>query len=131
MWRCCLMLGVLCGLFAGCRPQPVPGGTEGVVRVGTTRLADIHVQVFPADGAAPVGFGVSEPDGAFELRQPHAAGPLWLPAGEYRVTIESVGPTPLVFPAEYNRPETTPLVIHWTGEEQMLDLELPEPMPGR
>lgn len=131
MWRQWLILIIVCKLFAGCGPKPVPGGTEGVVHVGATTLPDILVRVFPADSADAVGFGITESDGAFELRKPNATGPLWLPPGEYRATIESVGPTRLVFPADYARPETTPLMVIWTGDDRVLDLEVPEPTVGR
>ncbi|OYW24862.1 MAG: hypothetical protein B7Z55_00955 [Planctomycetales bacterium 12-60-4] len=116
----------LLGLLVGCSTQSVSGGTEAVVHSGSVHLADVHVQLFDRDNR-PVGFGTSGANGALELRQPSATGPLWLTPGEYRVTVESVGAVPLRFPAEYTRPESTPLIVHWSSNDQILDLDLPMP----
>lgn len=116
--------------WVGCGPRPVPGGTVGVVRAGADSLSDIHVQLFDA-AAQPVGSGVSDPEGMFALRQPEAKGPLWLAPGEYRVTVESVGPTPLLFPPAYSRFETTPLKVTWAADQALLELDLPMPKAGR
>jgi hypothetical protein len=54
-----------------------------------------------------------------------------LSAGRYRVTVESVGPTPLVFPPEYQNPQATPLRIDWPNDGQPFDIDLPPPRSAR
>lgn len=122
-WGCWLWVVFL----AGCRPQAVPGGTDGVVHHGSVMLSDIHVRLYAADTLAPVGVGISESDGRFALRTPDASAPLWLPPGSYKAAIESIGPTSLVFPKEYGDPQTSPLTITWNGTDRQLDLEVPAP----
>lgn len=123
----CLGLTLLAATLlsaTGCGgPQPVAGGTRGLLHHGNTALGDIQIVLYPADNSAAVGFGVTNPDGWFELRQPGATGPLWLEPGDYRATLESVGSTPLRLPTPYLTPETTPLQFSWTGGSTTIELE--------
>lgn len=121
-----LVLVLLMIFVAGCQKQSVPGGTEGVVHAGATRLMDIQVELHDAS-LIPMGFGVSGIDGAFRLFHPRAKGPLWLKPGDYRITLQSIGPIPQFFPKTYTNPETTPLRLHWTENDRILDLEIPQP----
>lgn len=118
----------------GCDGSPaVSGGTEGVLRAGAVTLGEIQVTVHRMDGPTPraVGFGVSGLDGRFNLIQNGAAGPLWLTPGEYRCTVESVGPDMLLFPPQYAKAESSPLKVVWSGTEQALDLDVPMPRLAR
>lgn len=117
----------------GCGTKAVSGGTTGQLWVGSSCLCDIQVTVYRIEetGVSPVGFGISGPDGCFALLQNDAAGPLWLPAGDYCCTVESVGPVPVCFPNEFRQPAATPLRIVWEAQDRQLDLELPTPIPCR
>ena len=99
---------------------------------GRTPLCDVQVTVHRLDGDQwqPLGFGVSDAEGYFELVQNQAAGPLKLAPGEYRCTIESNGPHMWRFPPEYSDPGPTPLKIEWSAADRLLDLELPAPVAG-
>ncbi len=128
--RSILAWGVIALTLIGCGgPSPAPAGTTGIIRCGSTTLSDVHVTVHRGDLGfwEPVGFGVSGADGRFELRDNLATGPLWLKPGRYRLTIESVGPTPLVWTAAHFDPALTPLRRTWSEIDTTLDLEVPEP----
>ncbi|HVW01563.1 MAG TPA: hypothetical protein VHB77_14520 [Planctomycetaceae bacterium] len=106
----------------GCRgARPVTGGTTGTLTIGGKSYSDVQVTFHDADNAL-VGFGVTDNNGNFELVTEGARGPLWLPEGEYSVTLQSAG-APLQFPAEYASPDTTPLKISWDGDPSA-DVEL-------
>jgi hypothetical protein len=47
---------------------------------------------------------------------------LWLPPGEYRITLESIGP-PIQIPKAYTLAESTPLKASWTATDETLKLE--------
>jgi hypothetical protein len=111
-------------VMAGCGGvQSVPGGTAGTLRAGDDVLAEIQVTIYQVDGVSsrPIGFGVTDRDGWFELVTSGARGPLWLSPGEYRCTLESAG-APLEIPKEYARAETTPLKVSWSAGSSELDL---------
>ncbi len=112
--------------------QPVPGGTTGTLRAGNDLLAEIQVTVHQVDGQSlrPIGFGVTDRDGWFELVTNGATGPLWLSPGDYRCTLESAG-APVQIPGEYAKAETTPLRISWSANSDELNLEIPTVMPVR
>lgn len=114
-------------------PRHVAGGTTGTLHAGSVQLGDIQVTVHRVTGATTevMGMGITRSDGRFELVQPGARGPLHLASGEYRVTVESVGPVPLRFPREFGSAEKTPLRVEWTTESSQLDLEVPLPVAGR
>jgi hypothetical protein len=128
MWNkpAIVSLAIIAAALVGCGPQPVAGGTPGVLRAGGNPVSDIQITVYEADGEAwrAMGFGVPGADGAFELVTNGAAGALWLPPGEYRCTLESVG-APVRIPKEYAQVETTPLTVSWSESDEMLTLEIP------
>ena len=119
---------LMLALIPGCGVQSVAGGTKGILRFDGQLLTDIRVEIYQVDGGSlrPIGFGVTTTDGSFQLVTNGAQGALWLAPGEYRCTLESVGP-PIQVAKEYTRAETTPLVVHWTAGDQQLDLEVPTP----
>jgi len=112
--------------------RPVPGGTKGTLRAGGQALSDIQVTVhqLDPDGMHPVGFGVTGPDGSFELVSMGAKEALWLAPGEYRLTLESAG-APVQIPKEYAQPAATPLKVSWSSGQTNLELEAPAFPPSR
>jgi hypothetical protein len=128
----CLLLALHVAA-CGCGVSPVSGGSSGTIRMGETPLSDIQVTVhrLAGDRIETIGFGVSGPDGKFALVRNGAAGPLWLSPGEYRCTVESVGPVPVRFPQVYGQAGTTPFKVEWVSSDQELELELPSLVPGR
>lgn len=111
--------------------KPVAGGTTGTLRVGGELLSDIQVTVHQVEGGStrPLGFGVTDLEGSFELVTNGAQGALWLSPGEYRCTLESAG-APVQLPKEYFKPDTTPLKISWSAGDRSLDLDVPAFLPG-
>jgi hypothetical protein len=73
-----------------------------------------------------VGFADTAADGSFELVTRGAAGPLNLEAGEYRVTLESVG-APIRIPPQYAEPASSPLSVSWSTGDHALNVELTDP----
>jgi hypothetical protein len=123
------LLAVVAAALSGCGPQPVAGGTTGELHAGEQPLSDVQVTVHRAEGSnwVALGFGVANSHGAFELVNNEASEPLWLPSGEYRVTLESVG-APVKIPREYTAPETTPFQIKRVEEGEKLNLQIPAPL---
>ncbi len=133
-WISCGVLAVLTTLLIGCGgAQHVAGGTTGTLHAGSVLLGDIQVTVHRVTGATAevIGLGITQASGHFELVLPGAKGPLHLTPGEYRITVESVGPVPLRFPKEYASAEKTPLLVKWTDDNTQLDLEVPPPIASR
>lgn len=121
-------------MFMGCGgARHVAGGTPGTLHSGSLPLGDIQVTVhLVRDNTSEViGMGITRADGRFELIQPGARGPMHLPPGEYRVTVESVGSVPLRFPKDYGTVEKSPLRVAWTADDSRLELEVPLPVAGR
>ena len=120
-----LALALIIAASTGCGVQPVAGGTKGVLRAGTAALGDIQLIVYQMDSGVwrQVGFGITGPDGEFELLTPGAKGALWLTPGEYRCTVESVG-APVQIPKAYSQTETTPLKITWSETDDALALKV-------
>jgi hypothetical protein len=129
--RICVLAIILAAL-PGCGVKPVAGGTTGTLRIGGELLSDIQVTVHEVEGnsAHPVGFGVTDLEGSFELVTNGAHGALWLSPGEYRCTLESAG-APVQFPKEYFNADTTPLKVTWSAGDDSLDLEVPALPPAR
>lgn len=123
LWR--LYLAASVALFAGCGPRSVAGGTPGRLRAGADVLAEIQVTIHRGTGASReiVGFGITADDGTFALRTPGARGPLRLPKGQYRITVESVG-NPIQLPAELLDPQSTPWRLDWSPIDGSLELDL-------
>lgn len=127
LWQWTLLTAI--GILAGCgAPQPVTGGTRGLLHARNGTVADIEVTVYRADAAEIFGVGVSGADGWFELRNRTASAAIRLAPGDYAVTLRSVGPDPVPIPRKFAARETTPLVIEWSAESDVLDLELPGPL---
>jgi hypothetical protein len=119
--------------LAGCGGvKPVTGGTIGTLRIGGELLSEIQVTVHEVEGTSmqAVGFGVTDRDGLFELVTNGAHGPLILPPGEYRFTLESAG-APVQIPKEYTQPDTTPLKVSWSGGDDDLNLDVPISLPAQ
>lgn len=133
-WIPCGVLAVLTILLIGCGgPRHVAGGTTGTLHAGSVLLGDTQVTLHRVAGVTTevVGMGITRTDGHFELVLPGAKGPLHLTPGEYRITVESVGPIPLRFPKDYGSPEKTPLFVKWAADDTQLDLEVPLPIASR
>lgn len=126
-WATAAALLSLLAAFSGCGVKSVPGGTKGSLYNKTGPLSDIQITLHALAGSEyhPVGFGVADGDGQFQLYSNGAQGPLWLPPGEYSCTLESSG-APLQIPTEYQSPETTPLKFSWQSDDGQLELEVPE-----
>ncbi len=120
-----------CGLvwIAGCAPQGISGGTTGQIRTESSPLADVQITVYRVEGTDihEAGFGISNPDGEFSLVRTGAAGPLWLEPGEYRFTLESVGPVFMKWSPEYATAARSPLQQQWGPADHNLDLVVPVP----
>lgn len=78
------------------------------------------------DKTETVGFAVTNSVGEFRLLKPGATGKLYLPDGEYRITIESIGPE-INLPVEYLDPKSTPLQISWKSSTPELKLDVSPP----
>lgn len=103
-----VVLGLVALSIAGCGVRPVKGGTHGMLRIDGEVIGDIQITVHRMDESLiePIGIGTTNNDGEFELLQPGAQGALWLTPGEYRFTLESIGP-PIQFPKDFTKAETT------------------------
>lgn len=127
-----LLLGFV-AVLPGCGGvKPVTGGTSGILHAGDDLLSDIQVTVHEVDGSStrPIGFGVTDREGSFELVKNGAHGALILPPGDYRFTLESAG-APGQIPKEYTQTGTTPLKVTWSAADSDLDLEVPALLPSR
>ena len=115
----------LCLLGCG-GPQPITGGTPGVLRSGEHLLAEMQLTIYEmqASGLQPIGFAVTAADGSFQLVTNEARAPLQLKPGAYRCTLESAG-SPLRVPPALARPETTTLQVNWAATDTELRLEVP------
>jgi hypothetical protein len=116
--------------FAGCGGQTVPeisGGTTGKIHNGREPLVGIQVTVHQLDDESmePIGVGASRLDGSFELVTMDGTTACQLPPGEYRCTLESAG-SPLAIPLQFVKPETSPLKIALSNEDDSIDLKLPQ-----
>jgi hypothetical protein len=101
--------------------KSVKGGTSGILLIDDTAMSDMQITFYQKDVSEsdPVGFAVSTGAGRFEMLQNGATGPLYLPAGEYRCTVETAG-APLDLPKEYLDPNETPVIVNWKEDEPML-----------
>jgi uncharacterized iron-regulated membrane protein len=107
-------------------PQPITGGTPGVLRAGGDALAEVQVTVHQLEAGAmkPIGFAVTGTDGTFQLVTNKARAALRLLPGEYRFTLESAG-SPARIPPALTKAETTTLQRKWTSGDVTLDLDVP------
>ena len=124
----CLSLSLLALLMMqGCRSaaSATEPGTPGILTLADQPCADFEVRVYRAGQSAPLGVGLTGLDGRFGLINPDGAGPCWLTPGEYKVSIESIGPGALELPSTYSDPQNTPLNITWKAEDSQLTIALP------
>lgn len=122
-----LVLAVVFGTLPGCGgPAPAEGGTPGKLTFGSDVSSDIQITVHQrvSGGFQELGFGNTSADGSFILYKSGAKEPLWLEPGDYRFTLESIGP-PVQFPEELQEPNSTPLKVTWTSDMTSLLLDLP------
>lgn len=125
-----ILLFALCIGCGGVRS--VKGGTTGTLMIGDKTMSDMQITFYKKDVSPPeaVGFGVSTEAGRFELLLNGAKGPLYLPTGEYRCTVETAG-APIELPKEYLRPDQTPVIVNWTAGDPSITINLPAPKPSR
>jgi hypothetical protein len=116
-------------VVSGCgTPAEVPPGTQGVVRAAGIPLADVEVQIYPHSIAdEPLGSGITDANGRFQLRLPGLTGPLHLKPGDYRITIASAGEIHLSWPAEFSDPQRSPLGVTITARQPAIELDVPLP----
>ena len=119
-----LIAGFLCGC-SGSR-SPAKGGTAGALMFGPEVTSDILVTVYKKNdnGFQSIGFGTMAVNGSFILYNNGATEPLWLEPGDYKFTLESIGP-PIKFPAPYLKPESSPLHVNWNSDMTSLVLQAP------
>ena len=124
-----LLIAVVIGTLPGCGggPSPAKGGTPGKLTFGSDVSSDLKVTIFRTESGVfqSLGFGTTSTDGSFILYRSGAAEPLWLEPGDYRFTLESIGP-PVQFPPKFLQPESTPLKVTWTSDMTTLLLDAPE-----
>ena len=118
---CCLFLLNGCGL----KSTPIKGGTPGSLIAGEVSVPDFEIEVFAAETLASLGLGATGQDGKFQLIRSKGEGPLWLLAGQYVITLKSVGPAPPRMLPTYSNPAKTPLKVNWNAEDKSLDLKIP------
>jgi len=111
--------------LSGCGERTVTGGTPGTLRIDGEKYAEIQLTIHRVEGKQmeTLGFGVTDAEGKFLLLKNGATGKLFLEPGEYRATVETIGPD-VAIPNEYLKAETTPLRIEWTGKEAQLSLNV-------
>jgi hypothetical protein len=125
------LLPLLFVVIAGCDGSDgvgaITGGTAGKIHNGSDPLFGIQVTVHQLDGESmePIGVAAAQLDGTFELVTLDGLEACQLGPGEYRCTLESVG-TPVLIPNEFAKPETTPLKIVLSADDETIDLDLPQ-----
>ncbi len=110
-------------MVSGCSgsPEPISGGTKGTLSSGGVLLSEMQVNVFDSTNQL-VGHGYLTSDGSFELINQEQSGPLTLPNGTYRFTVESVG-AEVEIPKEFTDAATTPIVVeHLSGSDLVLEM---------
>lgn len=115
-------------LIVGCGERNVTGGTPGTLTIAGEKLPEIRLDFHRIEGdkIETVGFAVTNAAGEFRLLKPGATGKLYLPDGEYRITIESIGPE-INLPVEYLAPKLTPLQLSWKSSTPELKLDVSPP----
>lgn len=101
-------------ILTGCSDEAVPitGGTEGTMTSDGKAMSQMELTFFSDSGSgdAPVAHGAVQSDGSFELVNAARAEAIYLDAGRYRVTIESLG-ADVSIPSYYADPGETKLRI--------------------
>ena len=125
------LIPLLLAAIIGCgRVETVPdtsGGTTGKIHNGREPLVGIQVTVHQVDGDStePIGVAASRLDGSFELATMDGTCACQLPAGDYRCTLESAG-APIAIPTVFAKPDTTPLKIAVSMDDEAIDLKVPQ-----
>ena len=125
------LIPLLLAAIIGCgRVDTVPdtsGGTTGKIHNGREPLVGIQVTVHQVDGDStePIGVAASRLDGSFELATMDGTCACQLPAGDYRCTLESAG-APIAIPTVFAKPDTTPLKIALSMDDEAIDLKVPQ-----
>jgi hypothetical protein len=125
------LIPLMLAAIVGCgRSETVPdttGGTSGKIHNGREPLVGIQVTVHQVNGDStePIGVAASRIDGSFELATMDGTGACQLPAGEYRCTLESAG-APISIPTEFAKPDTTPLKIARSNDDETIELKVPQ-----
>ena len=125
------LIPLLLAAIIGCgRVETVPdtsGGTTGKIHNGREPLVGIQVTVHQVDGDStePIGVAASRLDGSFELATMDGTCACQLPAGDYRCTLESAG-APIAIPTVFAKPDTTPLKIALSMDDEAIDLKVPQ-----
>lgn len=129
-WNRTLCLVALAALSAGCGvPGDIPGGTAGTLQANGQPLPDVLVTVYPETPSAtePLGIGITDSEGRFELRTREPVAPLTLDPGNYRFTVESMGEIYMLWPPEYADPSRTPLTQAVSSSNEELGINVPQP----
>lgn len=120
-------------LLAGCGSRgDLSGGTSGFLYSEGQPLADVMISVHH-DGRSnvrPLGIGITDWEGRFELRTEDLMAPLFLEPGTYRFTIDSIGEVYLAWSRNFSDPTTTPLIEEISSPEQPLVFDVPLPRVG-
>lgn len=122
-------LCLLTFLAFGCREHPesaLKGGTAGTIQLRGRPIADIQINAFVVNGETfrRVGFGVSDATGDFTLIDDHGQTAAILPAGQYKLTLESVAADPIPIPPELSSVRTTPLLKELSSSDDELAIEI-------
>jgi hypothetical protein len=120
------LIGVL--LSTGCSSTPtnvVSGGTTGSLVAGDVPLPDFEVKVHDAANLNLLGFGTTGNDGRFQLVQSQGDAPLVLTAGNYVMTLASIGPAAPRISQAYTIASKSSLKVTWKPEDKSLDLKIP------
>jgi len=117
--------------LAGCSRAPVPtGGTIGRLTLGGAPLAEVRIEVLD-DQRKVIGFGQTDPQGAFTIVSGDGKSPLTLSAGSHGVRLAPLGPVPPPLPTEAMDPARSTLRIEVGADGRAADLDLPESTPKR
>ncbi len=128
-----LNAAIVAACLMGCSSPAISrDGSSGSLQFGADTLSDICVVVHKKDGSSfqGAGFGTTDHNGSFHLVNNGGQEALVLEPGDYCFTLESLGPQ-IVFPADYLKPETTPLKVTWTTDMKSLDLKVPAELLAR
>jgi hypothetical protein len=117
--RWLVLVGVACGLAAGCAKGPTLTPVRGTLTKGAQPVADVMIQLAP-DNAGPeakVAYGHTNAAGAFVMKTlPHGDGVV---PGTYRVTLQPGDGTPALrlVPGKFQDLSQTPwrLTVPPTG----------------
>jgi hypothetical protein len=111
--------------LSGCGERPIKEGTQGVLHFNNEPVANIRVTVNCVNrkGVKPVGYGVTEADGTFQLVTHGGRAGLKLAPGDYCCTLKSIGSSVRI-PNHYAEVNTTPLKVSWSEGDSRLDLQV-------